>query len=366
MAAQRSFSLMGELERAVTGASPERRLEMLRRVTDQFLSDADRLSEEQIGVFDDVLASLTKTIENKALARLSADLAHLDNAPRETIRTLAFNEDVSVAGPVLAKSTRLHDHDLVSIASTRGRQHLMAISQRPTINESVTDVLLQRDDSSVTRALAKNTGARFSDNGLATIVRRAEGDDALVDELCRRRDIPPARLEQLLLQATDTVRARMLASAPSEVRQRIRSAILTVAGELGRDIAGSQTSSHQDSIVHMLNQSGQLNEAAVKRFAQIGQFEELDLALALLCSVAVGTIEPLTSNGNRDGIVLACRAARLSWETTKLILAARSSVRPMPEADVLKAKEGYDQLSPAAAQRTLRFMQAKSALRNTG
>jgi hypothetical protein len=51
-------SLIVELEDVITSGSSEKRLDMLRRVTDLFLGDADRLNEAQVGAFDDVLCDL--------------------------------------------------------------------------------------------------------------------------------------------------------------------------------------------------------------------------------------------------------------------------------------------------------------------
>src|SRR5262249_38831425 len=99
-------SLMADLEDAIKIGSQDRRVETLRRVTDLFLSDADRLNDSQVGVFDDVLCHLIKRIESKAVAELSARLAPVDNAPIEVIRTLARDDEISVAGPILTQSTR--------------------------------------------------------------------------------------------------------------------------------------------------------------------------------------------------------------------------------------------------------------------
>jgi hypothetical protein len=55
-------ALIAELEEAVHSHSAERRVETLRRVTDLFLGESDRLNDEQIGLFDDVLASLSSAL----------------------------------------------------------------------------------------------------------------------------------------------------------------------------------------------------------------------------------------------------------------------------------------------------------------
>src|SRR6185437_2284759 len=169
-----STALIAELEGAVKGGSSERRLQMLRQVTDLFLSDADRLNENQIGVFDDVLVRLMERMEARALAQLSGTLSGSSAAPKEVVRQLAYHEEVSVAAPVLTRSTRLSDGDLIEIANLRGQKHLLAISGRSTLSEGVTDVLLKRGDSNVSHALAQNAGARFSDYGYATLVDSSE------------------------------------------------------------------------------------------------------------------------------------------------------------------------------------------------
>jgi hypothetical protein len=48
-------SLIDELEAAMKSGSSENRVTTLRRITDLFLHDADRLNDDQIRVFDDVL-----------------------------------------------------------------------------------------------------------------------------------------------------------------------------------------------------------------------------------------------------------------------------------------------------------------------
>src|SRR5262245_33113031 len=116
MAFGTSAALFSELEAAVSGGSSERRVNMLRQVTDLFLSDADRLNENQIHVFDYVLVKLIDRVEARALAQLSMRLSVVDAAPTESIRQLAYHAEASVAAPVLASSTRLSETDLVEIA----------------------------------------------------------------------------------------------------------------------------------------------------------------------------------------------------------------------------------------------------------
>ena len=53
-------SVISELENAIKSSSSEKRVETLRRITDLFVSDADRFNDTQIKLFDDVLCYLMK------------------------------------------------------------------------------------------------------------------------------------------------------------------------------------------------------------------------------------------------------------------------------------------------------------------
>jgi uncharacterized protein (DUF2336 family) len=198
MPAAVSPDLIAELDVAVKDRSPERAVQILRQVTNLFLSNVDRLGEPQIGVFDGVLVHLIERIEASTLVHLSEALSKVELAPRETIRKLAFHNDPSVAAPVLRNSNRLLEKDLIEIAKTRSQEHLLEISGRDTLNEALTDVLMRLGDVNVSNALARNAGARFSECGYATIVGRAERDESLAEKLGLRLDIPANLLRELL------------------------------------------------------------------------------------------------------------------------------------------------------------------------
>src|ERR1700679_3062628 len=91
-------SIIAELEDAVRSGSSEKRVSTLRQVTDLFLHGGERLSEEQVKVFDDVLCLLVTRVESRARAELGARLAPVDYAPLDIIRTLARDDEIVVAG----------------------------------------------------------------------------------------------------------------------------------------------------------------------------------------------------------------------------------------------------------------------------
>lgn len=361
MQGRASTALISELEAAVGGGSSERRVAMLRQVTDLFLSDADRLNKSQIGVFDDVLTKLIERVEARTLAQLSARLSPIDNAPIEAVRQLAFHAEVAVAGPVLAKSSRLSESDLVEIATLRGQQHLLAISSRPTLNEAVTDVLIKRGDGLVAEALVRNDGARFSETGYSSLVERAERDDSLAEHLGLRLDIPINLLRDLLAKASAAVKARLLKAAPPEMLEKLNAAIDSVVEKIGGKAVKAIDYTAAEAAVLALSRAGNLNNSSVNRFALDKNYQNVTAALSLLASVSIDAIEPLLSNTKLEGLIVACKAARLSWSTTNMIIRHRPNCVLPAQLDFDEAKNVYEAVSLSAAQRTIRFWSARAS-----
>ena len=199
-------SLIGDLERAIASGTIERRVASLWHVTDLFITGATHYSDEQVSLFDDVISRLAAQIEVTARAKLSRLLAPVANAPINTVKSLARDEEIEVAGPVLARSERLDEATLRERAATQSQLHLLAISKRRILTEAVTDVLVERGDTAVRRTVAANLGARFSEGGFSKLAIHAEDDEDLATTVARRADMPPLLLRHVLSRATDTVR----------------------------------------------------------------------------------------------------------------------------------------------------------------
>jgi hypothetical protein len=354
-----SDSILADLEEAIKSGSSERRLETLRRVTDLFLLDADRLNEEQVAVFDDVLLHLTRRIETKAVAELSARLAPVDNAPIETIRQLAHHDEIVVAGPVLTQSPRLTTDDLVDIAGSKGQSHLLAISNRRELDAAVTDVLVERGDGEVRRSLAGNSGARFSDTGFASMVSRAEADEPLALKMGQRFDLPAQHLQDLLGKATEAARARLVEAAPPEKQADIQRALARIADEVGREVAKPQDLKRAQRRIAAMVERGELDEKAFDDFVARHEHEDVIVGLAHLASASIELIIALAHSPRDDGLLIACKAAGLKWDTVKAMLAERRGNGAMGDPEFAEARLGYDKLSQASAQRTVRFWQVR-------
>jgi uncharacterized protein (DUF2336 family) len=359
-------SLIAELEDAIESGCKDKRIDTLRRITDLFVADADRLNDQQINVFDDVLGHLIKRMEGKALAELSRRLGPINNAPTEIVRRLARDDDIKVAEPVLTQSARLNDKDLIEIATTKTPAHLLAISARPQIGSEVTDVLLQRGDRQVFHKLAVNSGASFSEGGFATLVKHSERDGELAEKVGLRLDVPLRLFRELLLRATEAVRARLLALAGPESRDQIQRILATISEDTGREANFQSEHDYAQAQARVLamRATGDLNEAAIFEFAKTGRHADMVAALSMLCGAPLKLVENLLQSAHREALLIPCKAAALEWPTVRMILTCRSIGRAMSDQELDMARTDFYKLSQNNAKRVLRFWQVRQTASN--
>jgi uncharacterized protein (DUF2336 family) len=322
-------------------------------VTDLFIGGAPRYSEEETRLFDDVMQHLIDHVENTALAALSARLAPIENAPLGTIRRLARNDAVEVAGPVLNQSPRLSDTDLIEIASTKSQAHLTYIARRPRLNFAVTDALVDHGNIDVANEVALNAGAQLSQLTAAKLVLRADGDGRLAESLARRADISPAMFRSLIVQATDAVREKLLASAPPELHDAIRKVLSEISAEIAKPARAQKDYAEARRVVAAFSQDTKLTRMKILEFADAGCVTEMIVALSVLSGVPVAHIERLVEEASGFGLMVLCRSIALDWNTVQSVLIVREGALADSSYDELRAQ--HAELSVASASKLIHF-----------
>ncbi|HVX91686.1 MAG TPA: DUF2336 domain-containing protein [Xanthobacteraceae bacterium] len=354
----RSASFIPELEEVVRHGSAAKRAEMLRRITDLFVDGADRFSEDHVRLFDDVFCRLVTEIESKALAELARRLAPVDNAPVGVVRRLANDDDIAVAGPLLTRSLRLEEPDLVDIAERKGQDHLLAISGRAVISEAVTDVLIRRGERQVVHNVAANQRAKISERSFRSLIARAGRDGPLAEKIGLRSDIPPHLFRELVMKASELVQKRLLASARPETQSEIRRVIADISAEIGSKARPRDYADAQRAVLALVN-AGKLDEARLVEYAREGKFEETVAALSAICAVPIEVIDRLMSGERSDPVLILCKAAGFDWPTVRAVIMVHPAGQRMQGQTLDETFSNFDRLSPSTAQRVVRFWQAR-------
>jgi len=364
-----SSLIADEVEAAIAAWSAEKCSKTAAHIAALFLASAGSFSDMQIELFGDVFERLINTIELRvladvsarlALAELSAQLAPVPQAPASVVRRLARHEEIAIAGPMLIESARLSTKDLVEIAQTRGEGHLLAISARWWLHEVVTDALLARRFPRVSRRLVDNPGARVSAGGFASIVAQAASDPELAVATGIRADLPAELRAELLRNATEAVRTRLLSRAPPYLFEEIRAAILAASAGVDREMSKPRDFDGARISVARLKKEGRLNEAALLDLARQRKYEESVVALAELSDASIEIVRPLMQSLRSDGILVPCRVAGLSWDTVNALLDCRFSTGVTAPDEAAKLKSQVKKLTLEEAHRLLRLWTVRS------
>jgi uncharacterized protein (DUF2336 family) len=331
------------------------------KITDLFVAQAPHFSDSHIAVFDQVISVLADAIEARARARLSERLADVPNAPPGVVRKLSRDE-IAVARPVLTRSLRLSDDDLIAAARSGGRDHMLAISERKDLHEVVTDVLVAEGDRVVVNAVASNPTARFSDRSYDTLVSRSGSDELLQAAIARRRDIPSRHMAVLFELAKRAARDRL----QHEIGQVSRRAVRDAVNASARDIAAetlAMSGAYQEAVVEVtaLMQNGALNDGALMDFARRGQMAHVVCGFAVLGQTPVSLPERAITAGDHDLLLILAKSMDLAWTTVRAVLAMRKEHKPGPRQFETLA-ESYAKLAPATAERLLRYLHARESV----
>jgi uncharacterized protein (DUF2336 family) len=350
-------SIIAEIEGTFASGSPEKQAHILRRVTDLFMAGADDFSDEHVDLFDGVISRLAEKIETKAKAELAHRLAPTDNAPPITVRMLAHDDSIEVAGPILSRSSRLTDEDLLAITDGKSQERLLAISKRPTLSETVSDVLVTHGNRDVVLSVTQNEGARFSDMGYGKLVDRSIDDEVLAICVSERKDIPREHFHALIAKASEVVFEKLAASNPNAVYEVHR----VLSDITGQDAAAKpkEKRDYREAAAQfdIVRRSGVSIDPVVCEYAKGGKFEETVAALSALCQTPSKLVESIMNDARaeNDFALILAKAAGLSWTTAKEIcILRRKAFRFSPQA-IETARRSFDRLQLKTAQRLVRF-----------
>jgi len=347
------LAFIHEIDNAIAQSSSARRAEMTRRLTDLFLVDANKYSDDEFDLIDDVFVRLIATIEEASRALLASRLGPMSKAPPKILRALACDDAIFVASSVLMHSERLDDLTVIECAKTKSQNHLFAISRRKKLPEAVTDVLVERGDRRVVLSTAQNAGAKFSNNGFTVLVKRSDGDDQLASCVGTRPDLTPQLFEQLLEAASETVRAKLKAES-LHARRKIDHVVSDVTSRIRiQATIQSQEFAAAGVLVDLLERSGQLNAAKLEAFAKADRFEETVVALAVMSGIPTDVVARKLSDEFAEFTLILAKAVNLSWPTTRTILTLGARMHRCTATEIEQGLTDFQRVNRQSALRNL-------------
>ncbi len=331
---------------------------MLNQITDLFLLDVGHYSVEQLDVYDVILKKLIAKVEVAARAMLARRLALVNKAPPNTIRSLALDDAIEVAEPILSQYSALDDDILTQCIAIKGQEHLLAIATRNKISETVSYQLIAKGSNRVLGTLASNPGAAISDPSFGVLVQKSANDDWLLECVAGRRDIPEHHLRELLSKASEIVRQRLITANPGlgDIIQQI----LPLKGSSAADKTPNPVKDY--STAERAVKSLQLTETVVIEFAREKKIAEMVVSIAQLSRLSVYEIERLFMGTWTSPVAVILKALGFHLSAIDVIYNSRLSTGEVIRGDLIQTKAEFIAIRRPTAERILRFFYAKRAV----
>ncbi|WP_420470851.1 DUF2336 domain-containing protein [Brevundimonas sp. FT23042] len=338
---------------AEEGSSDKRRA-LLRELTEHFFGAASRSATED-DHYGAVLAKLADDMETAVRSELASRFASAPDAPHALIRRLA-NDEAAVAGAVLAHSPVLTDEDLLGVVRRHGQDHLRAVSNRSSVSEAVSDVIVERGDDETLGALLRNDGARLSRKASEAAVERAKANPALHESTVSRADLPADLLNEMYFVVEARLRSQIL-----EQNAKMDPALLDAALAAGRARVatddGALPADYSECLAYVeeLKAAGQLTPRMLARFLRSGSRTSFLIALAQLADIDFHTARQIIDRRELDALAVVCKAADLD----RALFLTYAVVLLNDDGDAMAKAHAYArmyaELTREAALRTLRF-----------
>lgn len=338
------------------------RCDAVRAAADLFLLAPTNHAAEDLELFDTVLSELLAQVNEEVCVYLSERFSDLPAAPRRVVETLASDERIAVARPVLSRSTLLNDTFLLQQARSAREEHLLAISSRETVAAAITDVLIERGHDKVLLAVVRNEGAAFSKVGKSLILSKAKHFPHLAAALWERPDISRHQLAAMFGRASDQVRRALMERGFDA--GNIDSSLAVAKAQLHLELsAGSASYQQALSTIAAMQAAGGISESHTLEFARKRQFEEVVASLSELSGLPIIQIEKMLSDNAHEALLTLLKALDFRWTTAQYVLALNPE-RKGSGPDWEEIRIGYSKIERQAASKALAFHKLREKAKN--
>ena len=293
----------GERSPAACGEkSPEKRLELLRRITDVYLAQYE-FADRPISVHQLVTELLNKI---GAAAGPSFGRAFHPGRNSRLLRT-GLRPIKTTASPNRWCATTAIRNTLITVARTGSQQHLRGIASRPAVTPPVSEIVVERGDQGTVRTLASNRGAQFSTSGMRKLIAKSEHDADLQSLIVERADLTLEAAGILLPMISRELAARLRGRAAEIDQAAISLHFQEWMKKRTEDIA--RTEAYIEGI-----RAGHLTlENVAAETIKARRLLDVTTVLAAMNDLDRDYAFDLLSRGTTESVLLVMRSMELPW-----------------------------------------------------
>lgn len=291
--------------------SAESRSRLSEIIVDLFDNQASVLTERQRTLMYGILQTVINDIESSVRQAVAGRLALMEDVPRDLVSQLA-NDDASIAFPILSKSGLLRDVDLVEIIKLRTEEHMLAITMRRSVSESVSEALVESGHEPVIISLLKNTNAKISETTMEYLVEQSQRVDSFQEPILNRDELNPQLAKRMFLWVSAALRQHIVSAfdldkaTVDELLEQVTSEEISAKPEPGKKKVQQLADALKDEglvTVEMLITA--LNEGEVPLFIAL---------FSKVTKLREHLVQRLLFEQGGEGLAITCKAIGMSTE----------------------------------------------------
>jgi uncharacterized protein (DUF2336 family) len=318
-------------------------------VTDLFFARGNVLTDRERALMSEILRQLINDIESSVRRALAEKLAQHKNAPRDLVLALA-NDEIVVAQSILMHSEVLRDEELIEIIHHRTLEHQLAVAMRKSLNEPVSDALVETGNIDVIARLLENRDARISRETMAYLVEQSQRVDSYQNPLLSRPELDPNLAHRMYWWVSAALRRHILDHFPVKPSD-FDDALEATAGELTQPSAEQPRRS--DELVENLARIETITPHLLVETLRHGEIALFEAMLAKLTGIKPLLIRRLLFERGGEALAIACRIIDIETPTFASIFLlsrrARPNEPPPPRGEIARILAFYETMSVEAA-----------------
>ncbi|MFN3228561.1 MAG: DUF2336 domain-containing protein [Asticcacaulis sp.] len=354
-----------QLEALRAPAKPPRsRALLMKRLADVVCLPETRVTVFERAVIADLLVEMLREAEPLERERVARRISSLNEIPNCLVR-LFSRDDVTIARWLLTEAKGLSDADLFACIRDGRPEHRLMIAQREHVSEIISEVLVERQEPVVMRALLANRGAKLSQPTVETLVAASRQIPELIQMLLKRPELRPSSAYVMFWWSPSEARVSLLTrfAVTRELMQDAAGDVFAIAASEGWSDALSRKALQ-------FIERRQRNREAIKK----SPYDSLDHAIAAgemrmtrtiaeeisyLAGIKPSTGTKIMLDRGGEGVAVMCKATGLPKKSLRQLW--RGLRRPeqladgSPHPDLERVLMIYDMLAPDRAQTVLRY-----------
>jgi uncharacterized protein (DUF2336 family) len=318
-------------------------------VTDLFFARGNTLTDRERSLMSEILRQLINDIESSVRRALAEKLAQYKEAPRDLVLALA-NDEIVVAQSILMHSDVLRDEELIEIIHHRTLEHQLAVAMRKSLNEPVSDALVETGNVDVIAKLLENHDARISGETMAYLVEQSQRVDSYQNPLLRRPELDPNLARRMYWWVSAALRRHILdnfAVKPSDFDDALEAS----ASELAE--APTEPARRSDLLADSLARIETITPHILVETLRHGEIALFEAMLAKLTGIRPPLIRRLLFERGAEALAIACRVINVETPTFASIYLlsrkARPNEPPPPRGEIARILGFYETMSVEAA-----------------